>query len=104
MKGGKAAIMRQLRVRGRGDRLAGRRVAADSPRLGRAARALQRLGPHRPRRREQEALAEAHVVVEQIDHHALAFDALGDQIDAGARQQVGEIAGVDVALRAGGAG
>ena len=34
---------------------------------------------------------ESHVVVEQIDHHALALDALGDEIDAGARQQIGEI-------------
>ena len=56
-----------------------------------AAPALQRLGAHRPRRREQEALAEAHVVVEQIDHRALALDALGDQVDAGARQQIGEV-------------
>ena len=69
-------------------------------RIGRGG--LQGFDPHRPRRREQEALAEAHVVVEQVDHHAFAFDALGDQIDAGARQQVGEIAGVNVALRGGG--
>ena len=81
----------------------GRELRRASARVvGAAGRALQRLGPHRPRRREQEALAEAHVVVEQIDHHVLAFDALGDQVDAGARQQIGEVVGMDVALRAGG--
>ena len=73
---------------------------AASRRGGGRGRALQGLGPHRPRRREQEALAEAHVVVEQIDHHALALDPLGDQVDAEAAEQVGEIGGMDVALRA----
>ena len=54
------------------------------------------LGPQRPRLREQEALAETHVVVEQVDHRALALDPLGDQIDAEAAEQVGQVGGVNV--------
>ena len=69
--------------------------------MGSAVPTWQRLGAHRPRRREQEALAEAHIVIEQIDHRALALDPLGDQVDAGARQQIGEIRRVDVAMRGG---
>ena len=46
---------------------------------------------------EQEALAEAHVVVEQIDHRALALDPLGDQVDAEAAEQVGKVRRVNVA-------
>ena len=33
-----------------------------------AAGSLQRLGAHRPRWREQKALAETHVVIQKIDH------------------------------------
>ena len=64
-----------------------------SARLGRAA---QRLRPHRARLREQEALAEANVVFEQIDHLRLALDPLGDQADAEPAEQVGQVGGMDV--------
>ena len=57
------------------------------------------LGPQRPGRRKQESLAEPHVVVEQIDHRALALDPLGDQVDAEAAEQVGKVGGVDVGRR-----
>src|SRR5207302_1144748 len=57
---------------------------------------LQGLGAYRPRRREQESLAEFHVEIEQIDHRALAFDLLGDEADAETAEQVGEVARVDI--------
>ena len=40
---------------------------------------------------KQKALAEANVVIEQIDDERLTLDTLGDQIDAEAAEQVGEI-------------
>src|SRR5277367_3300568 len=58
-------------VRGRRERSFSRRFADR----------LQRLGTHRARRREQHALAEADIKVEQIDNGAFAFDMVGDQID-----------------------
>ena len=58
--------------------------------------ALQRFGAHRPRRREQEALTEADVVIEQVDHHRFAFDLLGDQVDAETAEEIGQVGGVDV--------
>ena len=58
--------------------------------------ALQGLGAHRARRREQDALAEAHIVVEQIDDRAFVFDTVGDQIDAEAAEQIGEIGRMNV--------
>ena len=64
-----------------------------------ARRRMRRLRPQRPRRREQEALAEPHVVIEQVDHRALALDPLGDQIDAEAAEQIGQIGGMDVGRR-----
>src|ERR1700751_1439323 len=44
--------------------------------------ALQGFGAHRPWRREQEALSELHVVIEQVDHRAFAFDPFGNEVDA----------------------
>src|SRR5262249_16955453 len=64
---------------------------------------LQGLRAYRPRLREQEALAVAHVVVEQIDHAAFALDLLSDQVDAEAADQIGEIGGMDVGRRGGAA-
>jgi len=64
------------------------------PRVADAA--LQRFGAHRTRRREQKALAEADVVVEQIDHRTFVLDTLGNEIDAVAAEQIGEVGGVDV--------
>src|SRR5262249_49357496 len=55
-----------------------RALAVTCHHVGAVGDPLQRLGPYRPWRREQEALAVAHVVVEQVDHAALAFDLLGD--------------------------
>ena len=60
------------------------------------SRAEQRFRAHRARLREQEALAETHVVFEQIDHLRLAFDPLGDQADAEPAEQVGQIGGMNV--------
>jgi EAL domain-containing protein (putative c-di-GMP-specific phosphodiesterase class I) len=60
---------------------------------------LQRFGAHRTRRREQEALPEADIIFEQVNHHIFVFDALGDEVDAGTRQQIREIFRMDVALR-----
>ena len=57
------------------------------------------LRPQRPRRREQKALAEADVIIEQVDHRALALDLLGDQVDAEAAEQVGEVGGMDIGGR-----
>src|SRR5690242_9735841 len=57
------------------------------------------LGPQRSRRREQKTLAEADVVIEQIDHRALALDLLGDQVDAEAAEQVGKIGWMNVGGR-----
>src|SRR5580700_7664680 len=59
--------------------------------FSRAGGALQRFGAHRARWREQKALAEAHVVIEEIDHRAFSLDVLGDEIDAEAAEEVGEI-------------
>ena len=70
------------------------RVPVAPARLPRSASA-----PHRARRREQEALAEAHVVFEQIDDLRLGLDPLGDQADAEAAEQVGEVGGMDVGAR-----
>ena len=97
--------LRRLRVGRRGRTLDGaRRRRGRALAAGRPVRdPLQHLGAHRARRREQEALAEAHVVVEQVDHGALALDPLGDQVDAEAAEQVGEIRRMDVALRRRGA-
>ena len=57
------------------------------------------LGPQRPGRGKQKSLAEPHVVVEQIDHGALAFDPFGDQVDAEAAEQIGKVGGMDVGGR-----
>ena len=48
---------------------------------------------------EQKALAEPYVVIEQIDHRALALDPLGDQIDAEAAEQIGQVGGVNIGCR-----
>ena len=58
------------------------------------------LGPQRPRRGKQEALPKPHVIVEQIDHRALALDLFGDQVDAEAAEQIGKVGGMDVGGRA----
>ena len=49
--------------------------------------------------REQESLAETHVVIEQVDHRAFAFDPLGDQVDAEAAEQIRQVGGLDVGRR-----
>src|SRR5262249_49949972 len=74
----------------RRNRLAPRELAAFGD-------ALQRFRAHRPRRREQEALPEADVVIQEIDDGALALDLLGEEVDAEAAEQVGEVGGMDVA-------
>jgi hypothetical protein len=56
---------------------------------------LKRFGAHRPRRREQEALAVAHVCIEQIDHAPLVLDLVGNQIDAEAAEHIGKVCGAD---------
>src|SRR5580692_1021587 len=71
----------------------GRRKRSFSRRF---AHGLQRLGAHRTRRREQHALAETDIKVEQIDNGAFAFDMVGDQIDAEAAEEVGEIGRVNI--------
>jgi len=58
------------------------------------------LRPQRSRRREQKALAEPDVVIEQVNHGALALDPFGDQVDAVAAEQIGEVGGMDVRGRA----
>src|SRR6516165_7063505 len=58
------------------------------------------LGAHRTRRGEQEALAEADIIVEQVDHRAFALDTLGNQVDAEAAEQIGEGSGMNVRGRA----
>src|SRR5207244_2802690 len=50
--------------------------------------ALQGLGAHRARRREQETLAEPDVIIEEVDHHAFALDFFGDEVDAEPAEQV----------------
>ncbi len=57
------------------------------------------LGPQRPRRGKQEALPEPDVIVQQIDHGALALDPLGNQVDTEAAEQVGKIRGMDIGGR-----
>src|SRR5262245_31191922 len=64
-------------------------------------RALQRFRPYRSGWREQEALSETNVVIEKVDDRRLSFDPFGDEIDAGAREQVGKILGVDIGVRGG---
>ena len=55
--------------------------------------------PQRPWRRKQKSLAEPDIVVEQIDHRPLAFDAFGNQVDAESPKQVRQIRRVDVGRR-----
>ncbi len=57
------------------------------------------LRPQRPRRRKQKSLSEPHVIVEQIDHGALALDPFGDQVDAEAAEQIRKVGGVNVGGR-----
>ena len=57
------------------------------------------LGPQRPRRREQKSLSESHVIVEQIDHGALALDPFRDQVDAKSAEQIGKVGRVNVGCR-----
>ena len=57
------------------------------------------LGPQRPGRRKQETLTEPHVVIEQIDDGALAFDPFGDQVDAEPAEQIRKVRGVNVRFR-----
>ena len=47
---------------------------------------FHRFGPDRARRREQIALPELNVEIEQVDHGRLRLDLLGDQVDAVARE------------------
>src|SRR5262245_12574103 len=70
-------------------------------RLSALARALQRFRPYRSGWREQEALSETNVVIEKIDDCRLSFDPFGDKVDAGAREQIGKILGVDIGVRGG---
>ena len=67
-----------------------------APLAGFAIGGLQRFGAHRTRRREQKALAETHIVVEQIDHRAFVLDPLGDQIDAETAEQIGKVGRMNV--------
>ncbi len=60
---------------------------------------LQRFGANRTWRREQEALTEANIVVEQVDHGCLGLDPLRDKADAVTAQQVGQIRSVNVGRR-----
>ena len=88
------------RIARRRDRIVGRPGLAHDH-VAAVGNALQRFGADRfgadrPRRREQEALSEAHVIVEEIDDHALALDLLRDQVDTEAAQKIGQIGGMDV--------
>ena len=98
-----AAATRAYRMKRKERKSAGRQQGARAlvnARFGRVGRhALQRLGTHRARRREQEALPETDVVVEKVDDRRFGLDPLGDQVDAGARQQVGEVFRIDVGVR-----
>src|SRR5579885_787557 len=97
--------VRRFRLRGQGTR-PGTTMRGSAGRRQRFAgrlvdlSALQGFGAYRSRRREQEALPEAHIVVQQIEHHAFALDTLRDQVDAGTGQKVGEILRPNVELRA----
>src|SRR4029453_12492154 len=62
-------------------------------RLSGLTRALQRFRPYRSGWREQETLSETNVIIEKVDDGRLSFDPFGDEIDAGAREQVGKILG-----------
>src|ERR1700761_5946683 len=81
-----------------GRRLGGRDFdgAVGFRRLARSLRGCCALGPQRPGWRKQKALSEPHVEIEQIDDRALPFDSFGNQVDAEAAEQVGEVRGVDV--------
>ncbi len=57
------------------------------------------LGSQRPGRRKQESLPEAYIEVEQIDHGAFAFDPFGDQVDAEAPEQIGQVGWMNVGRR-----
>src|SRR5262245_23140905 len=70
-------------------------------RLSVLTRPLQRFRPYRSGGREQEALSETNVIIEKIDDRRLSFDPFGNEIDAGAREQVGKILGVDIGVRGG---
>ena len=74
--------------------------AASRMMTSRSPTPCKRFGAHRPRRREQEALAEADIVIEQIDHHRFGLDPFGDQADAEAAEQIGQIGGMNVGRRA----
>src|SRR5215510_881211 len=68
-------------------------------RLSGLTRTLQRFRPYRSGWREKEPLSETDVIVEKVDDCRLSFDPFGDEIDAGTREQVGKILGVDIAVR-----
>ena len=57
--------------------------------------------PKRPSRSDRSDgwMSEADVIVEQVDHGALALDLLGNQVDAEAAEQIGQIGGMDVGGR-----
>jgi len=75
---------------------AGRILKGAGAFVGRGHCILQGLRPHRPRRREQEALAIFHVAVDEFDHRAFAFNFLGDEFDAEPGEQIGENGRMDV--------
>src|SRR5580704_1530811 len=64
-----------------------------------AGTALQRLLPYQPGRGEQDALPEADVVIEQVDDRAIVLDLRGDQVDAEAPEQIGEVGRVNIGGR-----
>jgi len=59
---------------------------------------MECFGPYRSRWREEEALSEADVVVEQIDHRRFGLYPLSNQVDAGTRQEIGEIFRINIAV------
>src|SRR6185437_14503933 len=61
------------------------------------AAALQNVGPKWPRSGKEKALAEAHVVVEEVDDERLVLDPVGDKVDAKAGEEIREIRGMHVA-------
>src|SRR4029450_13127913 len=68
-------------------------------RLSSLAGALKCFRPYWSGWREKETLSETNVIFEKVDDCRLSFDPFGDEIDAGTREQVGKILGVDIGVR-----
>src|SRR6478736_2552970 len=98
IRGGKAAFIVTESNKVSAGRQQCARVLAHT-RLNRVdRRPMECFGTHRSRWREEEALSEADVVVEQIDHRRFGLYPLSNQVDTGTRQEISEIFRINVAV------